>query len=96
MEQEILKRLQVIEYNTLLAAKKVLDLSDVAALTGMSKSTIYKLTSEKKIPHYKPTAKLLYFDRNEVEAWMKQNRVNTQAEAESAAAAYMVRKGAAL
>ena len=52
--------------------------------------------SEKKIPHYKPTAKLLYFDRNEVEAWMKQNRVNTQAEAESAAAAYMVRKGAAL
>ena len=51
MEQEILKRLQVIEYNTLLAAKKVLDLSDVAALTGMSKSTLYKLTSEKKIPH---------------------------------------------
>ena len=96
MEQEILKRLQVIEYNTLLAAKKVLDLSDVAALTGMSKSTLYKLTSEKKIPHYKPTAKLLYFDRNEVEAWMKQNRVNTQAEEEIEAAAYMVRKGAAL
>lgn len=96
MEKEILKRLQIIEYNTLLAAKKVLDLSDVATLTGMSKSTLYKLTSEKKMPHYKPTAKLLYFDRNEVEAWMKQNRVNTQAEAESAAAAYMVRKGAAL
>lgn len=96
MEQEILERLQAIEANTLLAAKKVLDLSDVSALTGMSKSTLYRLTSEKKIPHYKPTAKLLYFDRNEIEAWMKQNRVSTRTEAESTAAAYIVRKGGVL
>ena len=79
-----------------MAAKKVLDLSDVSVLTGMSKSTLYRLTSEKKIPHYKPTAKLLYFDRNEIEAWMKQNRVSTQTEAESTAAAYIVRKGGVL
>lgn len=96
MEQEILERLKAIEANTLLAAKKVLDLSDVSALTGMSKSTLYRLTSEKKIPHYKPTAKLLYFDRNEIEAWMKQNRVSTRIEAESTAVAYIVRKGGVL
>lgn len=96
MEQEILERLQAIEANTLLAAKNVLDLSDVSALTGMSKSTLYRLTSEKKIPHYKPTAKLLYFDRNEIEAWMKQNRVSTRTEAESTASAYIVRKGGVL
>lgn len=94
MEEEILKKLQAIEYNSLLAAKNVLDLSDVAALTGMSKSTLYKMTSAKVIPHYKPTAKLLYFDRTEVEAWMKQNRVNAKAEAEATAAAYLVGKGA--
>ena len=40
--------------------------------------------------------KLLYFDRNEIEAWMKQNRVSTRTEAESTAAAYIVRKGGVL
>ena len=103
MEQEIILQLEEIKenarkaaYYNKLAAKQVLDLSDVSELTGMSKSTLYRLTSEKKIPHYKPTAKLLYFDRNEIEAWMKQNRVSTRTEAESTAAAYIVRKGGVL
>ena len=94
MEEEILKKLDVIEHNTLLASKNVLGICDVSALTGISKSTLYKMTCQRRIPHYKPTAKLLYFDRGEVEAWMKQNRVNTIDEAETTASAYMVRKGA--
>ena len=48
------------------------------------------------LPKFYNQSNVFTLDRNEVEAWMKQNRVNTQAEAESAAAAYMVRKGAAL
>lgn len=103
MEQEIIHQLEEIKenarkaaYYNKLAAKNVLDISDVSALTGMSKGTLYRLTSEKKIPHYKPTAKLLYFDRNEIEAWMKQNRVSTQTEAESMAATYFLRKGGVL
>ena len=103
MEQEIILQLEEIKenarkaaYYNKLAAKQVLDLSDVSELTGMCKGTIYRLTSEKKIPHYKPTAKLLYFDRNEIEAWMKQNRVSTQTEAESMAATYILRKGGIL
>lgn len=92
MEEEILKRLNRIEYNTLLAAKNVLGICDVSALTGISKSTLYKMTYQRRIPHYKPTAKLLYFDRDEIEAWMKQNRVNTIDEADSYAAAYINNK----
>ena len=43
--------------------------------------------------------KQIYFDRAEIESWMKQNRVATQQEAEQAAIAYVVtgkQKGGAL
>lgn len=91
--QEILDKLKVIENYTLLAAKNVLCFDDVVLLTGLSKSHLYKLTCTRQIPHYKPNGKHIYFDRNEVEAWMKQNRVNTALEAEQAAAAYIVKGG---
>ena len=92
--EEIIKRLDVIEHYTLLAAKNVLCFDDVVLLTGLSKSHLYKLTCSRQIPHYKPNGKHIYFDRKEVEAWMKQNRVNTALEAEQAAAAYIVKGGA--
>lgn len=93
IEQEIISKLAVIERNTLLAAKNVLDIDDVATLTGLSKSHLYKLTCTRQIPYYKPNGKLMYFDRAEVEAWMKRNRVKTQEEAKSDALNYVVTKG---
>ena len=76
METEVFQLLKKIERNTALAAKRVLTFDDVALLTGMSKSHLYKLTSTHQIPHYKPNGKNIYFDRVEIEDWMKQNRVN--------------------
>lgn len=93
MEQQILERLQAIELYSLLAAKNVLSLDDVATLTGLSKSHLYKLTCNHQIPHYKPNGKQIYFDRKEVEDWMRQGRVATRQEAEQQAAAYVVRGG---
>lgn len=86
----ILKELRDIRRLTLLAAKNVLDIDDVVALTGLSKSYVYKLTCKKEIPYYKPNGKLIYFDRQEVEGWMKQNRVNSIAEAEQTASNYLL------
>lgn len=88
---------QILTYS-LLAAKNVLTLEDVALLTGLSKSYLYKLTCAKQIPYYRPNGKQIYFDRGEVEAWMKQNRVNTRKEAEQQAAMYVAghKKGGAL
>ena len=74
----------------MLSAKNVLSLEDVAALTGLSKSHLYKLTCTHQIPFYKPNGKQIYFDRGEVESWMKQNRVATQAEIETQAVTYLV------
>ena len=93
MIQEIISRLERIESLSTLAAKNVLNIDDVAILTGMSKGYVYQLTHDKKIPFYKPTGKQIYFDRSEVEAWMKRNRVNSVDEAQSKAVSYVVRKG---
>lgn len=80
----------------LLAAKSVLSIDDMVLLTGLSKGYIYKLTCRKEIPYYKPNGKLIYFDRQEVEGWMKQNRVNSIAEAEQKASKYLMEKGGKL
>lgn len=89
-EDLILKRLETIERYSLLAAKNVLTIEDVVSLTGLTKAHIYKLTCNKQIPHYKPNNRLLYFDRKEIEDWMRRNRQNTHAEAEQAAVSYIV------
>lgn len=74
------------------AEKKILTIEEVAEITGLSKSTLYKMTSARQIPHYKPTARLLYFLREEVEAWMLRNRVTTSEELETEAATYNATK----
>ena len=79
---------QILVYS-LLAAKNVLTLEDVALLTGLSKSHLYRLTCTHQIPYYK-RAKMLYFDRAELEAWMKQNRVASEQEIEERAASYVL------
>ncbi len=90
MEEKIMAELAEIKQLTLLSCKNVLTVEDVAQLTGITKSTIYKLTCGRKIPHYKPNTKLLFFDKKEIENWMLQNRVNTIKEAEQSAIAYVL------
>lgn len=87
--QELKICLKRIEYYTLLAAKNVLTLEDVTLLTGLSKSYIYKLTCTKQIPYYRPNGKQIYFDRAEIQTWMKQNRVATESEVEQKAVNYI-------
>ena len=58
-EEIILKRLDAIERYALLASKSVLLLDEVALLTGLSKSRLYKLNCGKQIPFYK-NAKMLF------------------------------------
>lgn len=91
------QRLSAIEESLKMAgltSKKVLTLGEAAQFTGLSKSYLYKLTSQQRIPHFKPTGKLVYFDREELEAWLAQNRVQTVHEIEDQAQGYcMGRKG---
>lgn len=90
--QDIKATLKRIETYSMLAAKDMLTCDDVALLTGLSKSHVYKLTSTHQIPHYKPTGKMVYFDRSEIESWLRQNRVATEQEIQERAATYVATK----
>lgn len=76
--KEILKRLEALEHNAMLAglaSKKVLTMQEAATYLGWSMSYIYKQTALKNVPHYCPMGKMLYFDREELEEWMKRKQV---------------------
>lgn len=90
MNEDLKLQLDRIERLTLLSAKNVLCFDDVVLLTGLSKSHLYKMTCSHKVPHYKPNGKQIYFDRLEIEDWMKQNRIATTKEVEQVAANYLV------
>ena len=93
MEELIREQLNRIERNSLLAAKNVLSIDDVALLVNLSKSRIYQLTCKHQIPYYKPNGKLIYFDKAEIEDWMRQNRIATADEVEQKAVNYIVNGG---
>ena len=51
--------------------RNLLSLEEVAALLGKSASTIYAMTSDKRIPYHKRGNKL-YFFQNEIIAWIEE------------------------
>jgi len=101
--EAIIERLTAIErkldelaaLNKELAAlnKETLNLKEAARYLNMSCSHLYKLTSAKEIPHYKPRGKQVYFEKRELDKWLLQNRQTTKAEIEQAAIDYVVKGG---
>lgn len=71
-----------------LGTKNVLTFSEACLFSGLSKSHMYRLTSTRQVPHFKPFGKMVYFERAELEKWLLQNRVVTTAESETKAANY--------
>ena len=92
MSEEIIRRLDArldrIEQLTLIGAKNVLDLDEAVLLTGLSKGHIYRLTSERQIPHFKK-CRHLYFKKQELEDWMLEHKVPTKSETDSMASTYV-------
>ncbi len=86
------ERLERIE-GLLVANKTVLTMREAAILTGLSLSHLYKLTSTNGIPHYKPTGKAIYFNREELEGWMLRGRKPTAEEVGAAACTHVTLKG---
>lgn len=94
METEILEKLDRIEQTALLGAKQALSMNDASQLTGLSKSTLYKMVCQKKIPYYKSQGgKFTYFDRDELNKWMLNVRIQTKEEIEIEAETYLATKG---
>ncbi len=73
------------------APQKIFALAQFCEYTGLTKQTVYKLTSAQKVPHSK-RGKRLYFDREKVDAWLLENKVATQAEIQEKATDYRLKK----
>ena len=87
----ILNKLTAIE--SLLEATnqtKPLTLVEAAKFLDLSPSHLYKLHSERKIPHFKPNGKKIYFDEYELVQWLKRKPTRTLEETEEKAASYIV------
>ena len=63
---------------------------EASSFLNLSKSYLYKLTAGNLIPHYKPQGKMLYFEKSELEAWLRQNPVKTKAQIEQEAQRYIM------
>ncbi|WP_337880901.1 helix-turn-helix domain-containing protein [Rheinheimera sp.] len=72
--------LEKLLYMNYLVHKSVLTMDECADYTGLSKHYLYKLTHNRLIPHFKPNGKKVYFQREELDAWLSSNRVCTQRE----------------
>ena len=72
--------------------KTVLNFAEACEFTGLSRTYMYKLTHQGRIPHFKPHGKHIYFNREELERWLLQNPVKTAEQKEREAVDYVVRK----
>lgn len=73
------ERLSRIE-KLLIGTKKILTFDELVEYTGLSKSYLYKLTASAKIPHSKPTGKVIFFDKKKIDAWLLDNQVKSEQE----------------
>ncbi len=67
---------QLEEIKVLLRKKndKPLNFNQAADYLGFSHSYLYKLTSRKIIPCHRPTGKMLFFSKSELDEWIFENR----------------------
>lgn len=89
-EIEALKeQLDRIERLLIESSKTILNIDECAAYTGYSKDTIYRHTSQRTIPFYKPMNGAIYFRRSEIDDWLLRNRMATKQEISSMAATHI-------
>ena len=89
MDKTLEKRVEELE-QMLFLTKNVLSIDEASKFLNLSKSYLYKLTSGNLIPHYKPQGKMLFFERADLEAWLRQNPIKTQAQIEQEAQKYIL------
>jgi excisionase family DNA binding protein len=65
---------------TYLLQKEILSLQEACVYLSISPSYMYKLTSSRKIPHYSPMGKLIYFKRIELDEWVLKKRRSSEEE----------------
>jgi excisionase family DNA binding protein len=66
----ILSKLDTLENLLKKKDDRPLNFKEACAYLGFAPSYLYKLTYRKVIPHYKPTGKVLFFSKCELDEWI--------------------------
>lgn len=73
--QNELKEIKELLIKQTIQQKDILTIEEASEFLGLSVSRLYKMTSNKEIPHYKPGGKKIYLNRQELEQWILNSRV---------------------
>ena len=72
--------------------RTLLTTEEAANYMGIKKSYLHKLMMKKEIPFFKPNGKLCYFDRQDLDKWMRHIRIASNQEIDSQAQGYILKK----
>ncbi len=88
---EILDRLKNIELKLSESsdADSIMDFENALKFLHCSKSYLYKLTSSRKIPFFKPTGKKIYFSKMELLSWIKEKPCRTLSDIEKESISFL-------
>lgn len=86
---EITERLKNIESLLEVQKPKPMTFDETATYLDISKSHLYKMTSQGKIPHFKPYGRKIYFDKVSLDRWVYSKPVKSNAEIEKEAVKYL-------
>lgn len=70
--------------------KRLLTIEEASKISGVSKSYIQKLTASKLIPYSKPTGKLIFIHRKDLEQFLSSNYISTNEELNSRVADFII------
>ena len=93
LEKTILREVRLLKKEIILRnlyRKRLLTIEQAATVSGVSKSYIQKLVASKKLSHSKPTGKLIFIHRRDLEKFLSQNYIASNDEVESNVSDYIL------
>jgi excisionase family DNA binding protein len=67
--------------------KELLSFKEACNYLKMATDSLYKLTAQKKIPHYKPGKRIL-FDKSQLDGWLEDHYVRSEKEIIASASSF--------
>jgi len=97
VEQEIsiLQKLEKIESLVTeqnLLRKDMLSFDEACTFLQLSASCLYKMTSQHRLPFYRPGGKRIYFKRIELDQWLSSNKKAADYEIEARAEDFIIKQ----
>ncbi|MFZ6024570.1 MAG: helix-turn-helix domain-containing protein [Bacteroidota bacterium] len=74
------------------ADKEYLTASETALYLGISKHSLYKLTSRRVFPLYKPSNKIIYIRRQDVDDWISESLQSSMMQMSKKANTYLLKR----